>query len=54
MVSVRYNPRPVRRLLRILLNALTVLSLILLVAIIVLWAAGYSSNVLLSRGATAP
>ena len=41
MPGVRYNPRPVRRLGCILLNALTALSLILLAAILVLWVRGY-------------
>jgi hypothetical protein len=41
MSGVRYNPRPVRRLARILLNALTVLSLLLFVATVALWVRGY-------------
>jgi hypothetical protein len=39
--GVRYNPRPVRRLGRILLNALTALSLILFVAVVALWVRSY-------------
>ena len=38
---VRYNPSTVKRLARILLHALTVLSLLLFVAIIVVWVRSY-------------
>jgi hypothetical protein len=38
---MRYDPSQVRRLGRILLNALTVLSLLLFVATVVLWVRGY-------------
>jgi hypothetical protein len=38
---VRYNPRPLKRLARILLNALTVLSLLLFVATVALWVRSY-------------
>ena len=41
MVSVRYNRRPVRRLSRILLNAMTVLSLLICLAALALWARSY-------------
>jgi hypothetical protein len=41
MVSVRYNPRPVRRLLCIFFNALTTLSLLLLVMVLVMWTRGW-------------
>ena len=40
---VRYNPRQVRRLGRILLNALTMLSLLLLLTTVVLWVRSYSA-----------
>src|SRR5436305_804989 len=40
MSRVRYNPH-VKRLLRILLNAATAVSLVLCVATIVLWVRGY-------------
>ena len=36
MSRMRYNPRPVRRLGRILLNALTVLSLLVCVDVVIL------------------
>src|SRR5687768_16666315 len=38
---VRYNSHPVKRLARMLLNALTVLSLLLFVATVVLWVRSY-------------
>jgi hypothetical protein len=38
---MRYNPRPVRRLARILLNATTALSLVLFTATVVLWVRSY-------------
>jgi hypothetical protein len=40
---MRYNPLPVKRLLRILLNALTVLSPLLCVAVAVFWVRGHST-----------
>jgi hypothetical protein len=38
---VRYNPRPVRRLFRILLNALTAVSVLLCIGASVLWVRNY-------------
>jgi hypothetical protein len=41
---MRYNPRPVRRLGRILLNVPTVLSLLLCLATATLWASSYRAS----------
>jgi hypothetical protein len=38
--GVRYNSRPVKRIARILLNALTALSLVLFVAVVAVWVRG--------------
>ena len=44
MSRVRYNPRPVKRLARILLHAVTVLSFLLLVATLTGWVRGYRAR----------